>query len=176
MFYFAETVPRNSIDLGHQDDPWLPSCRWLPLWNSWFYRCGCDTAPEQGPRRGTRGHTVGESAGRGDAKPLRRDLSNSPTSRGGIKGEWEMVMEISSVSLGQSLRSQREKWVLRKQIQAVLDTILSTGLAGRKHFILSTPFIHSSMQPFILQICMYSQVPVAHLIEVKKTNTIPTSS
>lgn len=148
------------------------------------YPCGTagstDVGVTQRPSRVPAGGHEDTLSGRvrGEGMPSRwgMDLSNSPTSRGGIKGEWEMVMEISSVSLGQSLRSQREKWVLRKQIQAVLDTILSTGLAGRKHFILSTPFIHSSMQPFILQICMYSQVPVAHLIEVKKTNTIPTSS
>lgn len=93
--------------------------------------------------------------GEGMASRWGVNLSNSPTSRGGIKGEWEMVMEIGSVSLGQCLRSQREKWVLRKQIQAVLDTVLSTGLAGRKHFILSPhSFIHPCNHSFYKYACI----------------------
>jgi len=44
MFCFAERVPRNSMDLGHQDNPWY----------SWLFRCGCDT---QHPSRVTSGDT-----------------------------------------------------------------------------------------------------------------------
>ena len=56
MFCFAERVSRNSMDLGHQDNPWY----------SRLYRCGCDTQhPSRVTSGGTRTHCQGECRARG---------------------------------------------------------------------------------------------------------------